>query len=106
MRTNIDIDDELMAAAMQAGGYATKRETVEAGLRMLAQRHRAYADALALGGRIDWQGDLDAWRRDKPSRGSVWQTAEPAAPVYAATSKSGRSPKNGQTAKAAKAKRA
>ncbi|MFO6418699.1 type II toxin-antitoxin system VapB family antitoxin [Hylemonella sp. W303a] len=106
MRTNIDIDDELMAAAMQAGGYATKRETVEAGLRMLAQRRRAYADALALGGRIDWQGDLDAWRRDKPSRGAVWQAAEPASPAYAATSKSGRSPTKRLAPKAAKAKRA
>lgn len=66
MRTNIDIDDELMAEAMKAGGFGTKRETVEAGLRMLTDRRKAYADLLALGGKIDWQGDLDDWRRDKP----------------------------------------
>ena len=32
MRTNIDIDDDLLARAMQAGPYKTKREAVEAGL--------------------------------------------------------------------------
>ena len=32
MRTNIDIDDELMARAMEAGGFKTKREAVEEGL--------------------------------------------------------------------------
>lgn len=66
MRTNIEIDDTLMAQAMQAGGYTTKRETVEAALKVLAQRKRAYAALLAMGGTVDWQGDLDAWRTDKP----------------------------------------
>ncbi len=33
MRTNIVIDDALMAAAMKATGKTTKRETVEAYLR-------------------------------------------------------------------------
>ena len=36
MRTNIDIDDELMAAALEAGPYKTK-EAVEAGLKLLAR---------------------------------------------------------------------
>ena len=70
MRTNIEIDDALIAQAMASGGYPTKRATVEAGLRMLTQRRRAYADLLALGGKIDWQGDLDAQRRDGPPVGS------------------------------------
>ena len=64
MRTNFDIDDGLMQAAMQAGGFSTKRETVEAALQMLAERKRAYAQALALGGKVDWVGDLDKERRD------------------------------------------
>lgn len=66
MRTNIEIDDELITQAMASGGYPTKRATVEAGLRMLTQRRRAYAGLLALGGKINWQGDLDAQRRDGP----------------------------------------
>ena len=61
MRTNIEIDDKLMAAAMKAGGYVTKKETVEAALRILA-RKRAYQKVLALGGKLRWEGDLDAMR--------------------------------------------
>lgn len=76
MRTNIDIDDDLMAAAMEASGLPTKRETVEAGLRVLLQRHKAYAAAMSLAGQIDWQGDLDAERRDK--RRPEFRVAEPA----------------------------
>jgi Arc/MetJ family transcription regulator len=64
MRTNIDIDDDLMAEAMAATGLGTKRETVETALRLLARRARQ-AEAADLFGRIDWQGDLDAERRDE-----------------------------------------
>ena len=53
MRTNIDIDDDLMDAAMRAGPYSTKREAVEAGLRLLA-RKAAYRDILALRGQLQW----------------------------------------------------
>jgi Arc/MetJ family transcription regulator len=68
MRTNIDINDRLMAEAMEATGLRTKRETVEAALRLLARRKRQ-ASALALFGQIEWQGDLDAQRRDAPEPG-------------------------------------
>ena len=40
MRTNIEIDDDLMSEAMKTSGLATKRETVEAGLRLLVQLKR------------------------------------------------------------------
>ena len=53
MRTNIDIDDVLMDAAMRAGPYSTKREAVEAGLQLLA-RKAAYRDILALRGQLQW----------------------------------------------------
>lgn len=63
MRTNIDIDDELMAQAMNATGLTTKRETVEAGLRLLVklkgqERIRRYR------GKLRWEGDLERMRRD------------------------------------------
>jgi Arc/MetJ family transcription regulator len=63
MRTNIEIDDELMTQAMKASGLATKRETVEAGLRLLVklkaqQRIKRYR------GKLRWEGDLDRMRRD------------------------------------------
>ena len=56
MRTNIDIDDELMAKAMRAGPYKTKREAVEAGLRLLA-RQAAYREILKWEGKLKWEGD-------------------------------------------------
>ena len=37
MRTNIEIDDKLMTAAMRAGGFSTKREAVEEGLKLIAR---------------------------------------------------------------------
>lgn len=64
MRTNIDIDDKLLAEAMRASGCRTKRATVEEGLRMLA-RSKAYRAIAALRGRVHWEGDADAMRRMK-----------------------------------------
>jgi len=56
MRTNIDIDDDLMAQAMKAGPFQTKKEAVEAGLRLLA-RQAAYREILQWKGRLRWEGD-------------------------------------------------
>lgn len=64
MRTNIEIDDQLLAEAMRAGRFKTKRATVEEGLRLLA-RKKAYRAILALRGKIHWEGDPDAMRRSK-----------------------------------------
>lgn len=66
MRTNIEIDDALMREAMEATGFKTKRETVEEGLRLLAQRKRARVALEELKG-IGWEGDLDQMRRDRPA---------------------------------------
>lgn len=64
MRTNIEIDDDLMREALRASGVRTKREAVELGLRTLVQL-RAQEAIKALRGKIDWEGDLDAMRTDK-----------------------------------------
>ena len=56
MRTNIDIDDALLSKAMQAGPYQTKREAVEAGLKLLA-RQVAYREILKWEGKLKWEGD-------------------------------------------------
>jgi Arc/MetJ family transcription regulator len=63
MRTNIVIDDKLMAEAMALSGSKSKRDAVEAGLKMLVQVKRQ-AEIRLLRGKIDWQGDLDAMRTD------------------------------------------
>lgn len=62
MRTNIVIDDQLMDAAMQAGGFKTKRDAVEEGLRLLARR-AAYQNLRALRGKLQWSLEGD-WRSD------------------------------------------
>jgi Arc/MetJ family transcription regulator len=67
MRTNIVIDDELMERAMKEGGFRTKREAVEAGLRRIVESNR-YAKMIALRGKVGWVGDLDRMRLDKPRR--------------------------------------
>jgi Arc/MetJ family transcription regulator len=64
MRTNIEIDDELMDRAMSAAGLATKRATVEEGLRLLI-RVRQQVDALAELEGIGWDGDLDEMRQGR-----------------------------------------
>jgi antitoxin ParD1/3/4 len=60
MRTNIDIDDDLMAAAMAAGGFKTKKEAVEEGLR-LVRRRKVYEGLLALRGKLQWDDSDEAW---------------------------------------------
>lgn len=56
MRTNIDIDDALMDAAMTAGPYKTKKDAVEAGLKLLA-RQAAYREILKWEGKLRWDGE-------------------------------------------------
>lgn len=63
MRTNIVIDDGLIAEAMELTGAKTKREVVELALKA-AIRAAAYDDLRELRGKVDWQGDIEAMRRD------------------------------------------
>ena len=53
MRTNIEINDDLMDQAMKSGAFKTKKDAVEAGLRLLA-RQAAYREILALRGKLRW----------------------------------------------------
>jgi Arc/MetJ family transcription regulator len=61
MRTNIDIDDGLMAKAMELSGHKTKRETVEAALELLVRLKSQEAIRTARG-KLRWEGDLEAMR--------------------------------------------
>jgi Arc/MetJ family transcription regulator len=61
VRTNIDIDDRLMRRAMRRSGARTKKATVEAALRLLAETHEQGA-IRKLRGRIRWEGDLEQSR--------------------------------------------
>ena len=55
MRTNIVIDDKLMADALKATGLNTKKEAVEQGLRLLIQRNKQQA-IRKLRGKLRWEG--------------------------------------------------
>jgi len=61
MRTNIDIDDALMKAALKVSGAKTKKEAVEIGLRALLRLHEQ-AEVRRFRGKLDWRGDLEAMR--------------------------------------------
>ena len=69
MRTNIEIDDKLMAQALKLTGLPTKRAVVEEGLRLVVRLHRQARALKTLKG-LGWEGDLDEMRRDWPSRSS------------------------------------
>ncbi len=64
MRTNVVIDDELMNGALKASGLKTKKDAIEAGLKLLVKfkrlsmirKHR---------GKLKWSGNLDDMRLDK-----------------------------------------
>jgi len=64
MRTNIVIDDELMAKAMYLTGIKTKREIVEEALRILISTTEQKA-ILGLRGKIQWDGDLREMRQGR-----------------------------------------
>ena len=59
MRTNIDLDDALIAEAMEITGLSTKKATGEKALRI----HRQMRALDALEG-TDWEGNLDEMRTD------------------------------------------
>ena len=57
MRTNIDIDDALMAEAQKASGQTTKKQTVEQALRLMV-RLRKQEEVDAAFGKYRWRGNL------------------------------------------------
>ncbi len=66
MRTNIEIDDKLMAEAQKASGQATKKQTVEQALRLLI-RLRQQREVGAAFGKYRWRGDLARSRKGRAS---------------------------------------
>lgn len=64
MRSNIEIDDDLLAQAMVATGLTTKKATVEEALRRVVRR-RERLDALTDLAGLGWDGDLAAMRKGR-----------------------------------------
>ena len=61
MKTHIDIDGDTLASVQALGGFATKREAVNAALTELA-RKLAARKLLEMRGTMAWEGDLTAQR--------------------------------------------
>jgi Arc/MetJ family transcription regulator len=67
MRTNIDIDDALMAEAQKVSGHATKKQTVEQALRLMVKL-RGQQEIGAAFGKFRWRGDLSRSRKGRGVR--------------------------------------
>ncbi len=61
VRTNIELNRQLIETGLQVTGLKTRRELVDYALRELL-RHRQQQKLLSLKGNIDWQGNLDEMR--------------------------------------------
>jgi Arc/MetJ family transcription regulator len=67
MRTNIDIDDQLMTETMRTSGRDTKKATVEAALKLLVET-RSQEAIRRLRGKVKWDGDLNQSRQGRIRR--------------------------------------
>jgi Arc/MetJ family transcription regulator len=61
MRTNVHIDDKLIASALRLTGLPTKRAAIERGLELLVEKHSKLL-AISQSAGIGWSGDLEAMR--------------------------------------------
>lgn len=64
MRTNIEIDDEVMRKVQRLTGARTKREAVDLAMRELVAQHERLG-ILDLRGKVRWEGSLDENRRGR-----------------------------------------
>ena len=83
MRTNIVIDDQLMQAAMSASNFKSKKDAVEAGLRLLSWR-KVYQDLRALRGKIHWNLGGDWTQPELAMQKSPTDWPQPTTPSAAA----------------------
>ncbi|HEV3472098.1 MAG TPA: type II toxin-antitoxin system VapB family antitoxin [Actinomycetota bacterium] len=61
MRTNIEIDDDVLKEVQALTGARTKRAAVDLALRELVARYRRLG-LLKLKGKVRWEGDLETSR--------------------------------------------
>jgi Arc/MetJ family transcription regulator len=61
-RTNIVLDDKLVDKCMETTGIKTQRALIDHALRELL-RHESQTKILELKGKVNWEGDLNEWRR-------------------------------------------
>ena len=64
MRTNVVIDDDLMAEALESTGLNTKKAVIEEALRTLV-RLKKQERVRSLRGKLQWEGDLNMLREGR-----------------------------------------
>jgi len=64
VRTNVVIDDELMAQAMEYTGLKTKKAVIEEALRTLIQL-KLQERVRSLRGKLHWEGNLNEMRESR-----------------------------------------
>ena len=62
MRTTLNIDDEVLQAAMGLSGGRTKTDVINEALRRFV-RSKKRLQLLELRGKVVWEGDLDSLRK-------------------------------------------
>ena len=69
-RTNIELDDALVAEVMRRYGVTTKKQAVDLALRRLVGVPLRREFFLSLEG-IGWDGDLEDVRRERPDESMI-----------------------------------
>lgn len=64
MRTNVVVDDNLMASALKESGLKTKKAAIEEGLKLLVQL-KSQKTIRKFRGKLKWSGNLAEMRTDK-----------------------------------------
>lgn len=64
MRTNIDLDEELVSRGLLISGLRTKKDLVNMALREFIRKNDQ-KKILELRGKIQWQGDLELMRESR-----------------------------------------
>ena len=65
-RTNVVLDDKLVAECQKATGIKTRRGLIDYALHELLRR-KNQKKLLELKGSVNWQGDLATWRKGRPA---------------------------------------
>ena len=63
-RTNVVLDDKLVAQCQAVTGISTRRSLIDHALQELLRRERQKT-VLKLKGKISWHGDLKTWRKGR-----------------------------------------
>ena len=63
-RTNVVLDEKLVEDCIRATGIKTQKALIDHALRELL-RHENQIKILELKGKINWDGNLDEWRKGR-----------------------------------------